>query len=323
MSRLVDKNEMQAIYDCCVRVYSGEIKKRDGCAILKGKTHATESSLLMYFNIYSCMRNGTCYKMGTSAAFTRFLIESIRRDYGYDAFVFALASAKQNAEYRIRCGNEQPGIEATCRDLIDEYELPIKYEDLTKYYGVIPQRRRREKDIPKGPSIKLKVTYGDASFTSEGPIDQVLNELHVFSTEILPKVVSSLANSDDLGKSTISAHQQAKNGGKNKPDTEVLSPGKKLLEISPSISDLASKKDFKARMIPLMFLADETGLLKVFSLNDIQRLMCDTLGEIPDKKQIESVLSRRADWFDKVNQNPRKYILLEIAKDYARNILSE
>ena len=51
--------------------------------------------------------------------------------------------------------------------------------------------------------------------------------------------------------------------------------------------------------------------------------MRDAINETPEKKQVEDVLLRRADWFEKVNNNPRKYRLQDIAKDYARNILSE
>ena len=51
--------------------------------------------------------------------------------------------------------------------------------------------------------------------------------------------------------------------------------------------------------------------------------MYDSLGEIADKKTIDSVFTKRAEWFDKVSNNPRKYVLLDTAKDYARNILYE
>ena len=147
MSRLVDKEEMQRIYEHCVLVYNHEITAADACAMLRGKTNASEASLKMYFDIYSHMRQGTCYKMGTSAAFTRYLIEHIYEDNGNDALIRALASAKQNSDYRISCGNPQPGIEATCREIIKDYNLPISYEELDDYYGS-DRSKNRKKRIP-------------------------------------------------------------------------------------------------------------------------------------------------------------------------------
>lgn len=81
--------------------------------------------------------------------------------------------------------------------------------------------------------------------------------------------------------------------------------------------------DFKARMIPLLYLSEQARLQTTFTIRDIQAIMRDSLGEEVDKRQIEDVFSRRPDWFEKVNQNPRQYRLLDIAKDYARNILAE
>ena len=76
-------------------------------------------------------------------------------------------------------------------------------------------------------------------------------------------------------------------------------------------------------MIPLLFLADKHRFQKEFSIRDIIQIMMDVLSENASKKQVEDVFLRRADWFEKVNQNPRKYKLLATAKDYARNILAE
>ena len=101
-----------------------------------------------------------------------------------------------------------------------------------------------------------------------------------------------------------------------------VSVGNKIISKHPDVVSLSSKMDFKALMIPLLFLSDEENYQKVFSIHDIQQIMLDALGEHAEKKQIEDVFARRPDWFEKVNQNPRKYKLLDVAKDYARNVLS-
>lgn len=65
---LVDLAEMQIIYNAAKDVYDGKCTIKYALFSLKNKVTRPESSLKMYFNIYSCMRNGKCYKLGTSKA---------------------------------------------------------------------------------------------------------------------------------------------------------------------------------------------------------------------------------------------------------------
>ena len=333
MGRLVDKKEMQLIYENCIRVYNQEISANEACRLLAGKTNSSDASLKMYFVIYACMRKGTCYKMGTSAAFTRFLIENISKDNGQDSFFAALASAKQNAEYRISCGNEQPGIEATCRELIKEYELPITYEELNLFYGDKKPQEKKKKNPsqkrtkPQKEDIHMSITYGGITFEVKGTPKTVFSELKSFSKEILPKTIGILEKEiapSQKNNRVIERQESPQKGNSLRERKKTLTPiGKQIRKNHPEVTKLSEKMDFKARMIPLMFLSDKENYQKVFSIHDIQKLMQDAIGELPEKKQIEDVFSRRADWFERVNQNPRKYILLDIAKDYARNILAE
>lgn len=342
MSRLVDEREMRLIYDGCVSVYNNEITASAASKDLVQKTPSSEASLKMYFNIYACMRGGTCYKMGTSASFTRFLIVNIFKDNGQEALFKALASAKQNAEYRISCGNEQPGIEATCRELINELDLPITYEELNQFYGEKQPREKkprekkpREKKLPKtkkasnllsgsAKELSMSVSYGSISFKASGPVDTVLQQLKEFSSEVLPTAAAiMMTNVPTSGKEKKADKKQPRNRKTPTPKKASVSIGNKIITKHPDVVSLSSKMDFKARMIPLLFLSDEGKYQKVFSIRDIQQIMLDALGEHAEKKQIEDVFARRPEWFEKVNQNPRKYKLLEIAKDYARNVLSE
>ena len=127
---LVDLGEMQTIYDTAKDVYEGKYATKYALLTLKGKVTGTESSLKMYFNIYSCMRTGKCYKMGTSEAFTRFLLVSIFKDFGVEAFKTALSAAKGNSAYRESVNNAQPGIERACRDAISDCGVEIEYDDI-------------------------------------------------------------------------------------------------------------------------------------------------------------------------------------------------
>ena len=53
---LSDPSEMQIIYDVSKDVYDGKYAVAYALKFLKGKVKGTESSLKMYFNIFSCMR---------------------------------------------------------------------------------------------------------------------------------------------------------------------------------------------------------------------------------------------------------------------------
>lgn len=321
MSRLVDAREMELIYSYCVKVFDHKTTTNSACEELRGKTPSSESSLKMYFNIYSCMRKGTCYKMGTSAAFTRFLIERIFHDYGEDALYKALSSAKQNAEYRILCNNEQPGIEKTCRDIISEYKLPLNYEDLPSYNQDKPVTKDEITESHRAKKeMSLSVSYGPSSLTVTGSAEKVLRELSVFLANLIGdnNEKKSLSHGGSkVDKNSISTRKDV-NPAKNN-----LPVGKAVLNKHPEISKLKQKKDFKARMIPILFLASECNLQDTFSITDIQTIMFDAIGEKPIKNLIEDVFNRRSSWFEKVKNNPRTFKLLAIAKDYARNILNE
>lgn len=127
---LVDSGEMQTIYDAAKDVYESKYSTKYALLTLEGKVTGTKSSLKMYFNIYSCMRTGKCYKMGTSESFTHFLLVSIFKDFGVEAFKTALSAAKGNSAYRESVNNAQPGIERACRDAISDCGVEIEYDDI-------------------------------------------------------------------------------------------------------------------------------------------------------------------------------------------------
>ncbi len=102
---LSDASEMQIIYSVAKDVYEGKYSVKYGQLYLQGKVQGTPSSLRMYFDIYSRMRDGKCYKMGTSEAFTRFLLDKIYEDSGIDAYNNALSAVKGNSSYRESVNN--------------------------------------------------------------------------------------------------------------------------------------------------------------------------------------------------------------------------
>ena len=128
--RLTDPVEMQLIYNVSKDVYDGKYTVAYELCLLKGKVTGTDSSLKMYFNIYSCMRKGKCYKMGTSESFTRFLLTSIYHDFGKEAYINALTAVKGNYTYRESVKNSQPGLVKACKDSITSCGLDIEFENI-------------------------------------------------------------------------------------------------------------------------------------------------------------------------------------------------
>ncbi len=130
---LEKKEDMQNIYEMAKKVYDRQISADEAAALLAKKTEAKTSSLKMYFNIYASMRKGKCYKLGTSAAFTEFLLSQIYLDFGEEAVITALSAAKLHSEYRASVNNEQPGIALACRRFIENNSIDVAYDSLPSY----------------------------------------------------------------------------------------------------------------------------------------------------------------------------------------------
>lgn len=169
---LSDPKEMQIIYDVSKEVYDGKYAVAYALKFLKGKVKGTDSSLKMYFNIFSCMRKGKCYKMGTSEPFTKYLLNSIYRDFGKADYINAITAVKGNYAYRESVNNTQPGLIRACTESISECGLDLAYEDIptasivSEGQRIIPEERKRKTPEIKGVHIMGK--SNDYKYTVEG-----------------------------------------------------------------------------------------------------------------------------------------------------------
>lgn len=152
---LSDSKEMQIIYEVSKDVYDEKYAIAYALKFLKGKVKVTDSSLKMYFNIFSCMRKGKCYKMGTSESFTKFLLNSIYHDFGENDYINAITAVKGNIAYRKSVNNEQPGLIRACTESISECGLNLVYEKIPTASIVSDSRRiLSEEKRGKAPEIK-------------------------------------------------------------------------------------------------------------------------------------------------------------------------
>jgi len=377
MNKKMSEREMQIIYEYCVRVYNKELSQNAASKELLSKTHSSKASLIMYFYVYSGMRKGTYYKMGASVPFTRFLITKIFQDNGPEALVPALTAVKQHSEFRISCGRKEPSIERLCRDIIREYDLSIKYEDLESFTekkqtldgqisiidhpepSIVPDSQNTTANLDD--ELSISISLGNISFETKGPAKTIIPQLTAFSNDVLPRITTMLEKAYTSGSPSaaqLSPNQEsnvappiktttkspsksssratksrktASKGRKKQPTRKASSSttkskqsiGQSLLNKYPDVSSLSSKMDFEAKMIPVLYLADSAGLKSSFSISEIQSLMLDVYAEPVTKKQIENVLTKRSSWFAMVSQTPRKYQLLDPAKEYAEYILDD
>lgn len=152
---LSDSKEMQIIYDVSKDVYDGKYSVAYALKFLKGKVKGTDSSLKMYFNIFSCMRKGKCYKMGTSEPFTKFLLNSIYRDFGKTGYINAITAVKGNLAYRESVNNAQPGLVRACTESISDCGLDLVYEEIPTA-RIVSESRRILPEGKKGKAQEIK-----------------------------------------------------------------------------------------------------------------------------------------------------------------------
>ena len=177
---LEKKEDMQNIYEMAKRVYDRQISADEAAALLAKKTEAKTSSLKMYFNIYASMRKGKCYKLGTSAAFTEFLLSQIYLDFGEEVVITALSAAKLHSEYRASVNNEQPGIALACRRFIENNSIDVEYDSLPSYQEngepdmLLEQERKNLLEAINKPNTEFSAT-----------IMRLVEKYQIFSNEDL------------------------------------------------------------------------------------------------------------------------------------------
>jgi hypothetical protein len=127
---LTDENEMKIIYKTAKDVFEGIYSTKYALLSLKGKVSGSPSSLKMYFDIYACMRKAKCYKMGTSASFTTFLLDNIYKDSGKLEYIKAISAVKGNYSYRESVNNAQPGLVQACIASIANCGLDLDFGEI-------------------------------------------------------------------------------------------------------------------------------------------------------------------------------------------------
>ncbi|MEQ6391291.1 hypothetical protein RZN22_18625 [Bacillaceae bacterium S4-13-58] len=86
-------------YEIAKKVYSGKMTRNEGKIEINRATGMSEGSAQAFITIFLAMMDGEEYKRAFNNDTNRFLLESIRRDYGEGAFKDALNAVQKHIDY--------------------------------------------------------------------------------------------------------------------------------------------------------------------------------------------------------------------------------
>lgn len=115
-----------------------------------------------------------------------------------------------------------------------------------------------------------------------------------------------------------------KNNKSSKPKTpsiySSLTREQLSLDNYPTLKEL---KDFKSKMVLAMYIITTENKGEYFSVNDLSFILTDVFGESVTDNQINGVINRNTDWFNKLKDEKSKvtYKLLNKGNDFAGSII--
>lgn len=86
-------------YEIAKKVYWGQISRTDGKIAINQHTGMSEGSAQAFITIFLAMVNGEVYKRAFNNDTNKFLLESIRRDFGDKYFNNALSAVQKHIDY--------------------------------------------------------------------------------------------------------------------------------------------------------------------------------------------------------------------------------
>lgn len=92
-------------YKVAKKVYAGQLTRNEGKIEIAKTTGMNEGSAQAFITIFLAMMSGEEYKRAFNNDTNRFLLESIRQDYGEDALKNALTAVDKHIKYYSTLGN--------------------------------------------------------------------------------------------------------------------------------------------------------------------------------------------------------------------------
>ncbi|MGL4107025.1 hypothetical protein [Clostridium sp. LP20] len=86
-------------YEIAKMVYSGQVTRKDAKSMINKETGMSEGSAHAFITIFLAMMDGEEYKRAFNNQTNKFLLESIRKDYGDDILKNALDAVQKHIKY--------------------------------------------------------------------------------------------------------------------------------------------------------------------------------------------------------------------------------
>ena len=171
--------------------------------------------------------------------------------------------------------------------------------------------------VPSNPSDVINKLIGK-SFIMNGGEDKKRYCLTETGIRFVDEFVSKETKANKVG----TAKQRKKQA---KADSIYASLSADDLNLK-KYPDIKSFKNFKDKMMLVLYIVKEEGHGDEFSMYDVQTLMTDILGHPATKGQVQGVFDRNATWFknvdDPTNKKSVKHKLLIGAIEYAKELIA-
>ncbi|OEH86081.1 hypothetical protein BHU72_14225 [Desulfuribacillus stibiiarsenatis] len=89
----------EGAYEIAKKVFSGVYSRVEGKILIAQRTGMNEGSAQDFITIFLAMMDGKVYKRAFNNATNKYLLESIRRDYGNEVWLKALSAAEKHINY--------------------------------------------------------------------------------------------------------------------------------------------------------------------------------------------------------------------------------
>lgn len=109
-------------YEIAKDIYFGKLTRNEGKIKINGVTGMNEGSAQAFITIFLAMMNGEEYKRAFNNETNKFLLESIRRDFGQDSFHSALTAVQKHINYYSALGK---GNLSGLQQIVDELRCSL------------------------------------------------------------------------------------------------------------------------------------------------------------------------------------------------------
>lgn len=120
--RKITMEMSKGAYEIAKKVYSGKLTRNEGKVEINKVTGMHEGSALAFITIFLAMMEGKVYKRTFNYATKKFLLESIRRDFGEEQFQKALHAVQQHIKYYASLGK---GNLSGLQEIVDEMRMKL------------------------------------------------------------------------------------------------------------------------------------------------------------------------------------------------------